>query len=365
MNSVVLVPYCPLPADNGSKVEMLKYLKVLQELGSCTLVSARSKPVGAGWTEEACRELREGGFVLRFREDDCPGRSLLQLAGILYASVMKGLKLEKAFGHSNPYHRYAFPGEWWKKQTRDKDVAIIFYSYWAHLPCECPKALVLLDLYSNFMWEGVEKETMEIRQCDHTFVISMDEFNQLQGRGVANVTWSPPAVPAHTYPDSVTCGLVGSDNDFNLEGLRWLEKAGGELSDCTVQVYGSLSRHIKSEHLIARGRYEKDVQPYEENGVLLLLTVQGMGVQIKSIEALASGRAIIARKGAVRGLPDGKGYWIEVETPAEALQWMKKLQQSEEKRKFWSRKSLEYHRTYLDSDTIRMQIAETVRNMGG
>ena len=40
MKSVVLTPYCPLPADHGGKVEMWKHLDLLRTMGGCTIASA-------------------------------------------------------------------------------------------------------------------------------------------------------------------------------------------------------------------------------------------------------------------------------------------------------------------------------------
>ena len=61
MQAVVLTPYCPLPADTGCKVEMWKHLELLQTMGSCTIASAATRPVGMGWTSEARQQIEERG----------------------------------------------------------------------------------------------------------------------------------------------------------------------------------------------------------------------------------------------------------------------------------------------------------------
>jgi hypothetical protein len=304
------------------------------------------------------------GFTLEFREDCHPRHSFLQWAGIAYASLALVLGLKKAFGHANPYHRYAFPKSWWYNLTKGADVALIYYSYWAHLPSACPKVLVLLDLWSNYMWGGSGRETQEIAACDHTFVISMSEITQLKARGIRRLSWSPPLVWPGEYPPAEGCALIGSANRFNLEGLRWLERAGSLIRGCPIRVYGALSGKVKNHVLEQRGRYEETDQPYRENGLVLLATVQGMGVQIKTIEALTSGRAVIARKGAVRGLPPGEGAWVEVETPEEALEWICRLSENEAERRQWAAKTRAYARRHLDADTFLKDIKTVLLKVG-
>ena len=53
MKSVMLLPYCTIPADHGGKAEMWKALECLRDLGPCTILSARTRPVGMGWTPAA------------------------------------------------------------------------------------------------------------------------------------------------------------------------------------------------------------------------------------------------------------------------------------------------------------------------
>jgi hypothetical protein len=311
VKSVVLVPYCPIPADTGGKVEMWKHLDVLRELGPCTILSAATKPVGGGWTARTRSEVEARGFKVVLRDEECPQRSWRQCMGIAYAAVCKGLRMEKAFGHSNPYHRFAFDPAWFYRHTQDADIAVINYSYWAHLPSAVPKALVLLDLWSPFMWEGGGAERRDIGACDTIFVISKDEQQSMSGWGLQSLVWSPPAVEQTSLPLTDKIGLVGSDNKFNIEGLRWLERAA--TPDLKVRVYGKLANHIQHPAFEPVGYYEDNIHPYRECGVILFTTIQGMGVQIKTIEALAAGRAIVARRGAVRGLPVEPKGWIDVD----------------------------------------------------
>ena len=153
MKIVFLTPYCPLPINTGARAETWKHLKILKELGECTILSASDKPVGAGWKTENLLKVQKAGFRVILRENFVK-RSLMQYIGIIYAIIFKSIGIEKAFGHSNPYHRYAFPISWWNCNVQEADLAVVNYSYWAWLPTPCPKALILHDLLSDRTWGG-------------------------------------------------------------------------------------------------------------------------------------------------------------------------------------------------------------------
>jgi len=361
MKSSVLIPYCPLPALTGGKVEMMKHLYLLKEMGECTILSASTRPVGAGWDDRNRAEIIKSGFSVCLREEEY-GRSFIHWLGMGYAAFSKALGVEKAFGHSNPYHRYAFPQEWWRRHTDQADIAIVNYSYWAWLPCRCPKVVVLLDLWSDFMWEGPSKEIEDLSTADLVVVISKEEEKRLNEWGIKKTLWSPPAVQRVDLPLSESIGCIGSANKFNIEGLQWLEKAAGEL---IVKVYGGLAGNVTKSQFEKLERYEDSLQPYRECGIMLLPTSGGMGVQIKAIEALACGRAIVARTGAMRGLPEGRGAWIEVEKPEEMIEMSRVLKSDEEARKKLSVTAMAYYAKYLDSNCIKKALSETYLGLAG
>ena len=364
MRSAVLIPYCPLPINTGAKAEMWKHLNVLKELGSCRIVSARRRPVGLGWTPEYEQSVRERGFELVFREDH-NRLGLLQVLGYFYGLFFKGLGMDRAFGHSNPYHRHAFPSAWWHKLTKQVDLSVINYSHWAHLPCACPKVVVLHDLVSAVSWEGASRETRDLGFADLVIVISRDEEVVLNGRGISKILWSPPVVAASEAPLPSAVGLVGSANQFNIQGLRWLEQG---LEQCGVEsalvrVYGDLAGHARSKAFIPVGRYDDSTQPYKDCGIILMLTAGGTGVQIKAVEALAAGRAIIARKGAMRGLPPGEGAWFEVEYPQDMIREMQHLANDQDDLRVQARRSREYYQKWLNAERLKDELKKSYREI--
>ncbi len=354
MKSVVLIPYCPLPADHGGKMEMLKVLETLRELGECTILSARTLPVGTGWTKPAIAELESRGFRILFREDDEPRRLRpLRWLGLLYAVVCKALRLEKAFGHANPYHRFAFDPRWVAHHSESADLAVFVYSFWAGFPTKCPKVVALLDVWSDFMWGGHAAETRDLRSAGLVVVISQQEQERLRARGIERTLWSPPFVDAVELPDSERIGMIGSANAFNREGLRWL---GEGITESPIRVYGGLAAHVGEVGFERVGRYHETMDPYRECGIILMTTIEGMGVQIKTIEALAAGRAIIARRGAMRGIPTGDGAWIEVDSPSEMRDEAMRLQRDVDARRAQMEAARAYYRRHLDVGNLRAKL---------
>lgn len=364
MKSVALVPYCPLPADQGTKMWTWKNLEILRSLGECTILSAATRPVGAGWNPSTRREIEGLGYRVELREDAGPSRNWRQLAGIAYASLCKGLRFERAFGHSNPYHRYAFPETWWRSRTRRSDLVVVNYSYWSWLPCDCPKVVFLHDLLSNYMWEGFDREIEDLKTANLVIVVSKTEEEKLNRLGIARTLWSPPAVPASDFPDTTKIGLLGYKNRFNREGLEWLKRSFSS-SSANIRVYGSLSEHANHPSFTRCGRYEKQTMPFEECGIILMTTAQGMGLQTKAIEALAAGRAIIARQGAMRGLPQSQDAWIEVQSPTAMMAKVSELQNNPDMRHRQYQNARDYYNRFLQSDMILEQLRGAYLNAAG
>ncbi|MGD1151737.1 MAG: hypothetical protein ABR911_02495 [Syntrophales bacterium] len=336
---------------------MWKNLEILRSLGECTMLSAATRPVGMGWNPSIRKEIEGRGYRVELREEAISSQNWQQLAGVAYASFCKGLGLERAFGHSNPYHRYAFPEAWWRSRTQSADLAVVNYSYWSWLPCRCPKVVVLLDLWSDFMWEGPRREIEDLKTADLVIVISKTEEEKLNRWGIARTLWSPPAVPASEFSDSTEIGLLGSKSRVNCEGLEWLERFLSS-SSANIRVYGSLAEQANHPSFIRCGRYEKQTTPYEACGIILMTTSQGMGVQIKTIEALAAGRAIVARPGAMRGLPLSQAAWIEAQSPAEMMARAHELKNNPDMRHRQYHNARDYYHRFLNSNMILEQLRE-------
>lgn len=361
MRSVCLVPYCPWPMDTGTRVEMMKHLNILRSLGPCTIASARGRPVGFGWTQTAVESLKDMGFSLVFREDT-ERMTPLQALGMVYGALFKGIRQERAFGHWNPYHRFAFTQGWWRRVTSGADLAVIQYGLWSRLRSECPKVVVLQELLSNYHVGGRSLELRDVATSDHVLVVGYDEKETLERGGVRNVSWSPPAIEGGSLPLTSSVGLVGTTAPQNAEGLRWLEQA--DNPKIRIRVYGSLATLVRASCMEAVGRYEKSDRPYEECGIHLMVRPDRPGLQIKVVEALAYGRVIIARRGSMRGLPPGDGAWIDVETPEQMLQEAERLSRDGDARQRLSASASRFYAAHLAREKIIGEATEVYSRYG-
>ena len=126
------------------------------------------------------------------------------------------------------------------------------------------------------MWEGAGREVEELSTADLVLVVSKDEERRLNELGVKKTVWLPPAVKRSDLPLGAGMGCVGSANEFNIEGLRWLEQAVGDMA---MRVCGGLATHVSSPGFVRVGRYDDPLTPYRECGIILLPTSGGMGIQ--------------------------------------------------------------------------------------
>ncbi|QGM98288.1 glycosyltransferase [Methylocystis parvus] len=120
-----------------------------------------------------------------------------------------------------------------------------------------------------------------------------------------------PAVPDVPRAVGVQIVIVASDNYANYKSLRWfltevVPKAGGG----KVAIYGNIDQGVKKRdpalyeahaHLFM-GRVDNIALVYKRAGCVLLPTVEGHGLSIKAVEALACGAPIIATPLAFRGM---------------------------------------------------------------
>jgi glycosyltransferase involved in cell wall biosynthesis len=120
-----------------------------------------------------------------------------------------------------------------------------------------------------------------------------------------------PAVPDVPRAAGTQIVIVASDNYANYKSLRWflkevVPKSGG----AKVAIYGNIDAGLKrrdaalyeaNAHLFM-GRVDNIAQVYKRAGCVLLPTVEGHGLSIKAVEALACGAPIIATPLAFRGM---------------------------------------------------------------
>ena len=121
-----------------------------------------------------------------------------------------------------------------------------------------------------------------------------------------------PAVdPMPTGPGGGDFVMVASANVPNILSLEWfLGEVAVQASDAPVAIYGNVDREMRRHNPGLYKRYPSwfrgrvgDVHAaYETAARVLLPTVEGHGLSIKTVEALSSGAPLIATRHAFRGI---------------------------------------------------------------
>ncbi len=123
-----------------------------------------------------------------------------------------------------------------------------------------------------------------------------------------------PAVPAApTGPGGEDIVIVSSNNSANVESAIWfLREVAPALEDLGVRIAGSVDAGVKARapDLFARykswflGRVDDPGAVYAGAKLVLLPTIDGHGLSIKTVEAMASGLPLVSTKLALRGMSE-------------------------------------------------------------
>lgn len=123
-----------------------------------------------------------------------------------------------------------------------------------------------------------------------------------------------PAVPAApTGPGGEDIVIVSSNNSANVESTIWfLREVAPQLADLPIKIAGSVDAGVKAcePELFARykswflGRVDDPGAIYAAAKLVLLPTIGGHGLSIKTVEALASGLPLVATAHALRGMSE-------------------------------------------------------------
>jgi glycosyltransferase involved in cell wall biosynthesis len=107
--------------------------------------------------------------------------------------------------------------------------------------------------------------------------------------------------------------IVGSDNPGNVDGLTaFLEDAWPAVlnacPDAELKVYGLLARKVGPAKATTRVGYTSDLRSaYRESAVVINPLRFGTGLKIKTVEALARGKAVVTTSCGAEGLEHGAG----------------------------------------------------------
>ncbi|GLI92292.1 glycosyltransferase [Methylocystis echinoides] len=135
----------------------------------------------------------------------------------------------------------------------------------------------------------------------------------------------PPAPPAPTGPGGPDIVIVSSNNTGNVESLIWfLREVAPKAPGVTVKIAGNVDAGVRSRASAEYaaysawflGRVDDPGAVYAGARLVLLPTISGTGLSIKTVEALSSGLPIIATPQALRGM-DSEAFALSNVTVAE------------------------------------------------
>jgi polysaccharide biosynthesis protein PslH len=138
----------------------------------------------------------------------------------------------------------------------------------------------------------------------------------------------PPTPPAPTGPGGPDIVIVSSNNTANVESLVWfLREVAPKAPGVAVKIAGNVDAGVKAraraEHAAYRdwflGRVEDPGAVYAGARLVLLPTISGTGLSIKTVEAMSSGLPIIATPQALRGM-DAEAFSLPNVTIAESAE---------------------------------------------
>lgn len=209
------------------------------------------------------------------------------------------------------------------------DIAIAAYAWMA--PCLSvfpPQTLCIVDTHDVlsqrtqlFHTSGLDPwvrcdeiiEATLLQYADLLLAIRQEDievFQRLLPRGPA-VHWLPHVLPA-PCPASPSAGydllFVGSEHDGNL-GIREfiqhsLPKIRATFPEATLTVVGDIASKLDSaEGLLRVGRVDQLTDLYAHCALVIAPVQLGTGLKIKSVEALAATRVLVALPEALAGFP--------------------------------------------------------------
>ena len=124
----------------------------------------------------------------------------------------------------------------------------------------------------------------------------------------------PAVPPAPTGPGGKDIVIVSSNNSANVDSVIWfLREIAPRVDGVRVKIAGNVDAGVRSrdsalydqyKHWFL-GRVEDPGAIYAGARLVLLPTIDGHGLSIKTVEAMASGLPLIATRLALRGMGDG------------------------------------------------------------
>lgn len=327
------------PTDCGFHLRCWQVLGTLQQLGAeVHLFSANStRPERYHWGQESRAYLQRRGIQLHLAP--------LHPASIDFWCVAAWqLWMKRIRGHAiaspeSAYYRRPQLEYHWRKLLRQGNFSatVLNYANWHRLARISRTAGVWcgMEMHELLTDHFVVREELEngsrpdsaqldrnfaeelrcLNQANCVLAINADEGDRVRSRldaEVVNLPFclsEPASVSGADRVPPTDILVVGSFIEHNKRGLRqFMEGAWPALKrarpDIRLTVCGRVGEDLAPDPNVTRHLRVPELTPYYQSAsVVLITTVAGAGIKIKTIEALAHGSCIVAHRHSVAGTP--------------------------------------------------------------
>jgi glycosyltransferase involved in cell wall biosynthesis len=164
---------------------------------------------------------------------------------------------------------------------------------------------------------SADEERELLRRADTVIAIQPDEREALRAlvgdRDVICIPHHLPVRPARTRRNRPVVAVVGSGNPANVDGLtHFLDHAWplvlAARPDAQLRIYGELAQSAPEARQVVRVGYVRDLRSAYRDATVIINPVRaGTGLKIKSVEAIAHGKALVTTSCGADGLTAGAG----------------------------------------------------------
>jgi glycosyltransferase involved in cell wall biosynthesis len=273
------------------------------------------------------------------------------------------------------------------RQYQPRAVIVEYVFATPYFACFTPDTLKIVDTIDVFSLKEKQVEAYGItdflrtsRDEERGYLLTADLIVAIQSREAALLQAIAPErevilagvdfdVSRELSRDTATLNrlvVVGSDNPLNVHGLQLF------LADCwptikrscstvTLHIVGKVGDRCKIDDAsIHYDGWVADLDAvYREASVVINPTIAGTGLKIKSVEALAHGKPLVAWTHGVDGLSyDGEPPFIECTSWDEFALAVTRLLRSSEERLALSKRALAYAHAQFDATSVYAALSE-------
>ncbi len=415
MKKVVLIvsDICPVPATEGSARAILRLLTLLRSEGYYLIYVLQRPSLEAGRMQALRERVEEVVDIIAYRLPAASNAGHRFSAAYALAH-RTGRRILKPFLPDRVQDWLArkalYPTRTcWTKTTEivrqiiaaESPVAVIAeYHYMTPVFAACGPTILKLvdthDVHSRLMEEVIGRGVNEShRACapamERAALLRADVIIAIQAKEAALLRQLVPErktiVFGYAPPEIISCHpapvngenvlLVAGSNGLNVHGLKWFcasvwPRVLAARPEAQLRVVGAISSALpeSTPNAQAWGVVESIREHYAQAAVVINPTRHGTGLKIKTVEALAFGKALVTTPVGFEGLEfEGQPAPCMVcGTPEEFAVALVQILSDRETRQQWELRAIDFAEKFLTPEAVSRELRETLsqhcRDMG-